>query len=150
MIDKNKYVIKDGKKDLVRESLLPVDVNGKPITNILSTMTDGKYDIDTKNQTKEDNQTAIQNAQKKMQEDIESLTADYPQAEKDTFWIQELEAKAYTDDNTASTPFIENLATSRGISKAELVTKILANAQNLKNATAVKLGEYQAFVDSLK
>jgi len=78
---------------------------------------------------------------------LDSLTADYPQFEKDTFWIQELEARAYIADELAVTPFIDGLCTARGIYKVDMVAKIIANADALKMASASIVGAYQASIE---
>jgi len=72
------------------------------------------------------------------------LVADYPKFEVDTFWIQELEARSYVADALALTPFIDKLCTARGITKDDMVAKIIANADILKEATATIVGQYQA------
>ena len=51
-------------------------------------------------------------------------------------------------DKEASTPFIDNLCLNRGIEKSVMVTKILANAQAMKLATAPIIGQYQKIVST--
>ncbi len=106
-------------------------------------LVDGKYVIDT---VKEEKKT-IENTNKKLLEDtqiaINNLTKDYPQFEKDTFVQQETEARAYKIDPTASTPFLDTLATARGIDKSVMVDKIISNADALKTPVAKIIGEYQ-------
>lgn len=57
---------------------------------------------------------------------------------------QEDEARAYVLDNTATTPFIDALMITRnlGETKAELVAKIIANADAYGTAYAVLLGKF--------
>ncbi len=86
----------------------------------------------------------LENIKNKTQVQIETLTKDYPSFEKDTFWIQELEAKEYKKDLNADTQFIDALCESRGIEKGVMVDKILSNAAALKVATAKIVGSYQA------
>jgi len=78
------------------------------------------------------------------QEALDSLTTDYPKFEKDTFWIQELEARAYVLDNNTTIPFISKLAETRGVTILDMVDKIILNADALKEATATIVGNYQA------
>ena len=77
---------------------------------------------------------------------IKNLVKDYPQFEIDTFSTQESEANAYLLDSNASTPFIDNLCTSRGINKELMVQKIINNAAALKAVTAPIIGEYQRII----
>ena len=79
---------------------------------------------------------------------IDHIGKSYPQFERDTFAVQETEANAYMKDNTAPTPFIDNLCLSRGIDKDIMVAKILANAEALKLATAPIIGQYQKIVST--
>ena len=79
---------------------------------------------------------------------IDNIGRSYPQFERDTFTVQENEANAYTKDPTASTPFIDNLCLNRGIDKGIMVTKILANVEALKLATAPIIGHYQKIVST--
>ena len=51
-------------------------------------------------------------------------------------------------DNEAPTPFIDNLCLNRGIEKSVMVSKILANAEALKLATAPIVGQYQKIVST--
>jgi len=71
------------------------------------------------------------------------MVADYPKAEQDTFWIQEMEARAWKADNDAATPFIDKLVECRDVDKDVMVDKIIANSDTLKVATAAMLGDYQ-------
>ena len=79
---------------------------------------------------------------------IDHIGKNYPQFERDTFAVQETEANAYVKDKEASTPFIDNLCSSRGIDKDTMVAKILANAEALKLATAPIIGQYQKIVST--
>ena len=53
----------------------------------------------------------------------------YPEGEVETWFLQAEEAKAYLADNTASTPFIDQLVAERGTDKATLVNKIILKSQ---------------------
>ena len=79
---------------------------------------------------------------------IDQIAKGYPQFERDTFAIQENEANAYMKDNEIPTPFIDNLCQSRGIEKSLMVSKVLANAEALKLATAPIIGQYQKIVST--
>ena len=79
---------------------------------------------------------------------IDHIGKSYPQFERDTFAVQENEANAYVKDKEAPTPFIDNLCASRGIDKDIMVSKILANAEALKLATAPVIGHYQKIIST--
>ena len=71
------------------------------------------------------------------------LVSDYSEFERTT-WNQQLqEATLYTADNGASTPLLSIIATERGITVADLVTKVLANATEYDTAFGSLLGKYQ-------
>lgn len=59
---------------------------------------------------------------------IQAIKDSYPPSEVLSWPKQEEEARAYQADNTVQGPFITNLAQERGITVAELVTKIIAKA----------------------
>jgi len=74
----------------------------------------------------------------------------YTDAEAKT-WDQQLaEATAFLADNNAATPLITAMATARSIAKAELVTKIMGNANAFRGAAGIILGQQQKFLDDLK
>ena len=79
---------------------------------------------------------------------IDQIGKNYPQFERDTFATQESEANAYVKDKEAPTPFIDNLCLNRGIDKGIMVAKILANAEALKLATTLIIGQYQKIVST--
>jgi len=77
------------------------------------------------------------------QENIDNLTRDYPQFEKDTFNTQETEARAWLVDNNTKTPFLDALSDARDIPKSLMIEKIIANADALKKPVAKMIGAYQ-------
>jgi hypothetical protein len=60
--------------------------------------------------------------------------------EKETWERQKFEADKYLLDNTASTPFLDILSTNRGITKEELVTKIISKADAYATYVGTQLG----------
>lgn len=92
------------------------------------------------------NQTYIKAIEANIQIKIKELVKDYPEFEIDTFPTQEEEAKEYIKDNSAETPFIDKLCLDRGITKEEIVNKILPNATALKQMKAALLGTYQKII----
>ena len=74
---------------------------------------------------------------------VEALTTALPH-EMVSWRKQEDEARAYTADNTATTPFIDAQVTTRQLeTKDELVAKIIANADAYQVTYAGLLGKYQ-------
>jgi hypothetical protein len=63
------------------------------------------------------------------------------QLERDTWVVQEKEAREWLADNTASVPFITTLAATRGIELSELVARIIAKADAYSVILATALGE---------
>jgi hypothetical protein len=70
-------------------------------------------------------------------------------AETDTWDIQLSEAKEYQLDNTATIPFITNLANIRGLLIQELVDKILVKAAEYAEFSSALLGEKQVMHDRI-
>jgi hypothetical protein len=75
----------------------------------------------------------------------EALKA-YSSNERATFLSQESEARAYSLDNTASTPTIDTLATARGVDRVVLINKVLDNL----TSRDVTTGQQQAAEDAIK
>ena len=102
-------------------------------------------DVDTLvNNNKELVEYTIVKLKNDTQNKLDALTDSYPKFEKDTFWIQELEARSWNIDNTVATPFIDGLILTRGIDKQLMVDKIIANSDALKTYSSTLLGQYQA------
>lgn len=78
----------------------------------------------------------------------DAITQDAPSKEIDSWKKQEDEARAWLADNTAPTPLIDGLLTSRGLgeTKAQLVQKIIDNADLWAVAYSAELGVYQSRV----
>jgi hypothetical protein len=77
--------------------------------------------------------------------EIALLNEGYPSSEKGTFAVQQTEWAAWNADNTASTPFVDALATARGMTKADLMAKIGTNV----TAIATAVGNKQSRVDAI-
>lgn len=77
------------------------------------------------------------------------LLIGYPQAEIDSFYRQEAEAKAYKANPQANTPMLRQIAESRGIEFEELVEKVLEKAQQFANVIGAVIGIRQGFEDSI-
>jgi hypothetical protein len=73
----------------------------------------------------------------------------YADNEAKTWDAQLTEARAFLADVTSITPLITQLAEARGITKADLVSKIVANADLFKAASGAILGQQQRLLDRL-
>ena len=78
-----------------------------------------------------------------------TLKASYVEEEVDSWPVQRAEALAYSADNTASTPLLSVIATNRGITLDELVTKVLAKVTSYDTAYGELLGKYRKNVEIL-
>lgn len=76
--------------------------------------------------------------------ELAGIRAQYPQAEIDSWPQQELEAAAWTANNATPTPLLDAIATARGVTKADLVTFVQANATAFKALAGAAFGKRQA------
>ena len=76
----------------------------------------------------------------------EQALASYSEVEKATFADQKAEYRAYQLDNTAPTPTVDAIATGRGITRDELLTKI---GNNIIGQLQL-IGQQQAEEDMIK
>lgn len=77
---------------------------------------------------------------------VDAMTAGYPKNEIASWPKQEREARAW---NTAPTPWIDAAAEARGISKIDLVTAIIGNADALAPAHGALTGKRQKLRDQI-
>ena len=66
-----------------------------------------------------------------------------------SFEQQKKEAEAWTADNSASVPMLTTMATARGISVSDLVSKINAKVSAYNSAIATKLAEQKVLEDEV-
>jgi hypothetical protein len=59
---------------------------------------------------------------------VEAQTEGYPEEEIRSWPKQEAEARAWLQDSSAPTPWIDGAAAGRGVSKVELIDRIISNA----------------------
>jgi hypothetical protein len=74
------------------------------------------------------------------QHSIDSLTAGWPEGEIKTWERQEKEALLLQDNPTASTPFLATVASQRGITVAELASRVIRDSIAFSNASAYYVG----------
>lgn len=77
------------------------------------------------------------------------LSKKYPEREVTTFTQQETEARAVLADSSASAPLVTAIAAERGITVAELASKIVANADEYAQKAGKIIGRRQYFLDQL-
>lgn len=78
------------------------------------------------------------------------ITAGYPASEIVSWPTQEKEALAWDDDNNVLTPYIDALATARGISRTVYLTKTVQKIVAFRAATATIIGKRQRLEDQAK
>jgi hypothetical protein len=83
------------------------------------------------------------------EQEMQQITGGYPASETSSWAKQETEARAYVANNTAPTPLIDALSISRGIDKAELVSRIIAKADLFATLSGQLIGKRQALEDAV-
>lgn len=78
-----------------------------------------------------------------------AIKAGYPDSEVLSWPKQEQEARACAANANAATPLLDALATARGISKAELVSRVIAKADLFTQFSGAIIGKRQALEDAL-
>ncbi|CAG0967117.1 hypothetical protein MTYP_01054 [Methylophilaceae bacterium] len=81
--------------------------------------------------------------------EIAAISAGYPASEVLSWPKQETEARAWTADNQAVTPLLDSLAAARGISKAELASRVIVKADLFAQLSGAIIGKRQALEDQL-
>ncbi len=83
------------------------------------------------------------------EQSIQQITAGYPASETSSWGKQEAEARAYVADAAAITPLIDALSTARGVTKAELATRIIAKADLFATVSGQLIGYRQSLEDAI-
>lgn len=78
---------------------------------------------------------------------LDKLVSPYLGVERETWHVQQREAEAWQADPAANVPMITALAAARGITVADLVSKIMENVNAFRVASGVILGKQQALID---
>ena len=81
---------------------------------------------------------------------LDKVYEQYPHHEAATWFKQEQEALAYTADNNANTPFLNSMAEARGVTKEEVVNRILTKAQAFSDYAGKIIGHKQAVEDQIE
>lgn len=80
---------------------------------------------------------------------IDAIHAGYPDAEVKSWFKQESEAVAYTANNATPTPLLSGIASTRGITVADLAARVIANAAAYAAAGGVIIGKWQKYGDAV-
>lgn len=80
---------------------------------------------------------------------VNAVTAGYPADEISSWPKQESEARAWLAGNTAATPWLDSASTARGITKADLVTRIMDNVSLFTAAHGQLTGKRQKLRDEI-
>lgn len=83
------------------------------------------------------------------EQEMSAIKAGYPLSEVLSWDKQEAEARAYQADSNAATPFIDALATERGMAKAELVSRIMAKVDMYEQTVGMLTGKRQRLEDQV-
>lgn len=80
---------------------------------------------------------------------VSELTAGYPATERLTWPVQQAEALAWSTDPSAVTPYLDGIATARGISLEEMRQKALAQVRSFLEVTQQLIGVRQGLRDRI-
>lgn len=78
-----------------------------------------------------------------------ALLEGYPPSEVNTWNIQRQEALAWEVDNTVSTPWLDSVASARGIGREDLLSRTLQKVKLFSIASAALVGRRQSIEDRL-
>jgi hypothetical protein len=106
----------------------------------------GQLVFDAIGQLERDKNTEIDAAYKAA---IGVVSDAYPSTERDSWTKQDAEARAWTADHAAVTPFLTALAAARGIPIADLAAKVLGKADAYVVYAAQTIGRRQARQDAI-
>lgn len=81
--------------------------------------------------------------------ELATILDQYPHAETLTFDKQEREARAWDADNTTATPYLDAMLVERPLTKADLVTRIIAKADQFTAASGAATGKRQRLEDDI-
>lgn len=81
--------------------------------------------------------------------DIAAIKRGYPDSEVLSWPKQESEARAFLASASAATPLLDSLAGARGLSKADLATRVIAKADAFAQLSGALIGRRQALADAL-
>ncbi|UYY88610.1 hypothetical protein [Alcaligenes sp. SMD-FA] len=80
---------------------------------------------------------------------VSELTAGYPATERLTWPVQQAEALAWSKDSSIATPYLDGIATARGISLDEMREKTLTQVRSFLELTQHLIGVRQGLRDQI-
>ena len=80
---------------------------------------------------------------------VYNLIKDTPPSERESWYKQEREAEAYSANNNAATPYVDELAINRNVPRGFLLERILLKVQAYTVAHGTLTGKRQAIEDIL-
>lgn len=83
------------------------------------------------------------------QTELDAILKQYPDTETKTWDKQEQEARTYLADSSVSTPLLSEIASARGMDKAELVQRVIAKADAWIALSGAATGKRQALEDAI-
>lgn len=81
---------------------------------------------------------------------LKNLVSNYPEVERQSWPKQEQEARAYLEDSSASTPFLNILANERGETLSDVANLVVAKADALYLASGLIIGQRKALEQELE
>lgn len=79
----------------------------------------------------------------------QELTAGYPEAERLTWPAQQAEALAWGADSSTPTPYLDGIASARGVNPADMRQMTLAQVQAFQSASQYLVGTRQRLRDAI-
>lgn len=117
----------------------------------MSFFKDFKTTSDVENQRKIlEKQLEFSRITREFEAGVAALVSGIPLAERESWPKQEMEARNYIIDPTASTPYLSQLAQVRNEPIAELVDKVLVKVTLFEQQHAILLGTYHMKVKALE
>lgn len=80
---------------------------------------------------------------------MHDITLDYPVLERESWFIQLAESRAYLVDQTAQTPMLSSIATARGITVNTLATSIASKHQALSVLSGALIGKRKNLINQI-
>lgn len=81
---------------------------------------------------------------------LSNVSNEYHQYERETWHKQEREAKSFVEDSNSHTPFLDKLASKKGITTEDLVSKVLAKIDQYENLVAYAIDFNDRYEEQIK
>ena len=103
----------------------------------------------TERRTREEKEAQKEEIRNRYAAQMATIASPYKPEERETWFTQLKEADEWLANNTAPTPMLTAMATVRGITVAEMVTKVKENDALFRQAIGTILGQQQHELDLL-